>query len=162
MTWGKTDKQQHLSSLHGEGRYYRIFHHTLLSIIMAGNIALAIVLVNALNDSVGSAKAVDYASLMTIIALASLFLLVIPAILTYLIIAAHFSQGKIREQIRKLQVELEYPDEYLEDEKYEGFQEKKCLEKFLIGRGHKSFIALLWIMVIINIGLCVTIIRMIT
>ena len=153
MTWKIADQRQHLSELHNESRYNRTFHHTLLSIFMAGYIALAIVLVNALNNSPDSTKAIDNVSSAIIIAVAILFLFVIPAILTFLIINYHFALGEIQEQIRNLQVETMYPDEYLENKKYEGFNAKNKYKKYRIGKGHQSFIFLLWIMVFINVGL---------
>jgi len=77
-------------------------------------------------------------------------LLIVPGVLTYVFINWHFVQGNVRDSIHTLQEELGFPDRYLQDTKYEGFTNKSWLERFCIGKGHIVFIALLWLLVIVN------------
>ncbi len=152
MTWTSTTKIHHLAQLHEESRYYRRFHHTLLSVAIAGYIGLIILQANLLTDTLKISFGLN-STTIAIMAIALILLVIAPLVLTYLFVTYHFVQGGIRGNIRAIEEELGFPDRYLEDAKYKGFANKRAVQKFFIGKGHVMFIALVWLMVLANGGI---------
>ena len=164
MPWSHQTKIHHLAQMHEESRYYRRFHHTVLSVAMAGYIGLIILQTN-ISDLLPNIPIISNGLQSIAVAttgIVLIILVIVPGFLTYLFVAYHFEQGSIRGNIYTLQKELGFPDRYLEDAKYEGFRDKPKRQKFCIGRGHKVFIALLWLMVFINLGVFLILSKLVT
>ncbi len=161
MPWTPTNKIHHLAQLHEESRYYRRFHHTLLSVTMAGYIGLLILQANLLTSTINISIGWNSITIATM-GIALIVLVIAPVVLTYLFVTYHFVQGFIRDNIRAIQEELGFPDRYLEDKKYKDFRVKPKRQKFCIGRGHIMFIILLWLMVLANGGIFFILLKGIT
>lgn len=155
MAWTTREKIHHLAELHEESRYYRRFHHTVFSVTVAGYVALIVVQVQLLTNAnrlttVGAIASAAWTFVLIALVVLIIFI-TIPGLVTYLFVRYHSVHGCIQGNIRSLQKDLRFPDRYLGDVKYEDFAHKGAREQFFIGVGHKVFISVLWLMVIVNV-----------
>lgn len=154
--WNTTDVQQHLIQLHEESRYYRRFHHTIVTVMMAGYLGLIFLQANLFNSIVNlssdnSISLNNFVNPIWIYIIAALLLGVIPCLLIYLFVNYHIAQGLISEQIHIIQEKLGYPEDALLKKKYSGFKDKLFFQQLTTGRGHIIFIFLLACIIAVNI-----------
>lgn len=147
MTWDAETWKHYLSHLSEESRHYRGFHHTLMSVCIAGYAALLGFLMALLLDQTQSSGFSCFTGIVVYVVAPLVILVAIPILLSYMIITYHLTQGNIRNHMRILQELLEYPIEQKEDVKYSDFQNRSLLSKIFTGRGHIVFLILLWLLV---------------
>jgi hypothetical protein len=145
------DSNNILSELYEEVKYYRMLHHTILSIFIAGYTALVVLQVNML--STVSKIPDDFKKQFWLLwVVFGILFIVIPLLITWLILHYHIVQGKILDDIVFLKKQMGIPSRFFRnDEKYEGFKDKSTLKQICIGFGQKIFVSLLLSLVITNI-----------
>ncbi|OGO19131.1 MAG: hypothetical protein A2Z15_07420 [Chloroflexi bacterium RBG_16_50_11] len=137
MPWNYENKLRFLDYLYGERRYYRTFHHTIFSATVAGYVALIGLQANLI-DNTSSSHMPDIRYFLII---AGILLGAVPLCMIFLFFRYHCVQGKIGNDIYRLQSEVGFPDTYLKDNsRYANFKEKNWFKKSFTGLGHLIFI----------------------
>ena len=82
----------------------------------------------------------------------ALFIFLSWVFVSYLLLLYHNMHGSCQEKIYIIKKNLlNYPDIFIENNNYKNFSDRSYLGKIYIGKGHKAFIFILLIIMLINI-----------